>query len=272
MGLSNWLLAFSRWWYGTAVKLYPTQFRTEFEAEMVWLFGLLCRDAVAQAGYAALLKVWWRTASDLILSVGEQHWLVWRDKMSFEDDSKLLRLVAALCGLLAIVALGWGIYATAFHANGLAVRPSITINWQAPPDSEASEFVVYRAPVEQEEAVACMSVSPADYVPIPQNISRVGGIYQVLALSEENLIARKYQLEDDYQVKRGDLFCYKVERLLSTGSTETIARNYKFGVPGYHWGVIASGFTAVLLAWGLVLLMRRLWGLATRLGKPALVA
>jgi hypothetical protein len=187
-------------------------------------------------------------------------------------DSKLLRLVAALCGLLAIFALGWGIYATAFHANGLMVRPSITVNWQAPPDSEASEFVVYRAPVEPEEAVACMSVSPADYVPIPQNISRVGGIYQVLALSEENLIARKYQLEDDYQVKRGDLFCYKVERLLSTGSTETIARNYKFGVPGYHWGVIASGFTAVLLAWGLVLLMRRLWGLATRLGKPALVA
>jgi hypothetical protein len=82
---SNWLLDFSRWLYKSAVKLYPTQFRTEFEAEMIWLFGLLCRDAVAQAGYSAWLKVWWRTVSDLILSLGEQHWLVWRDKMSFED-------------------------------------------------------------------------------------------------------------------------------------------------------------------------------------------
>ena len=273
MAQSNRLIDLSQRLYETAVKLYPAPFRADYEPEIIWLFNRMCQDAFAQAGYPALAAVWLRTIPDFTSSLCEQHWQTWR-RDTMENDTKLLRLIASInvsvIGLLAILALGWGIFALGFHRNGLLARPAVTVFWSTynfdagAYDADISEFIVYRAAANEE--TICSALPPEAYHVIPQDNLRSGGIG-----APENKSAVWYELKDNYHMKRGDLFCYQVVGMTDAGVTKAFIHN-KAAVPRYNWGLITLGVLAAVVGMGLIFLVRQTLRLAGKLAEPVTAA
>jgi len=269
MAQSDWLIDLSQRLYETAVKLYPAPFRADYEAEIIWLFNRMCQDAFAQAGYPALAAVWLRTISDFAFSLCEQHWQTWRSD-TMENDTKLLRLIASInvsvIGLLAILALGWGIFALGFHRNGLLARPFTTVHWSHPLDSEVPEFTVYRATADEE--TVCSAVPGEAYTAVPRsNIQSGQSGVRPTPSSPDIPQLSWHTLKDNYQMNRGDIFCYKIELITGAGSVEKLIPN-KIGASFYDWNMIAFGFVSLIMGLGLVILARQTLRLAGRIAEP----
>jgi hypothetical protein len=270
----NWLMILSQWVYRTAVKLYPLPFRVEFEEEMVWLFNETCQEALTRTGYMGLTAVWLRTIADFAISLGEQHWLIWRGMTTMNDDAKLLRLITtiniAVIGIVAVIMSGWGIYAAAFHTNGLLPRPAITLFWSTfnfetgAHDPNISAFIVYRAAADEE--TICSSLPIEAYQVIPQDNLRSGRMS-----TPENKPAVWYELKDNYRMKRGDLFCYQIVGMTDSGITRSFI-HHKAAAPGYNWGLIAMGVLAAVVGMGLFFLARQTLRLAGKIAEPVTAA
>ena len=75
--------------YRLLVQCYPTEFRKEWEREMLQTFRDCYREAVRQQVSQGLLRLWSLTLYDLTLSVSVEHWRAflarWRRLFGFEE-------------------------------------------------------------------------------------------------------------------------------------------------------------------------------------------
>lgn len=70
--MTGWL-SFSTRVYRSLLRLYPSRFRAEYEAEMARVFRDACRDQYQQHGALGVAAVWAETVPDIVVSVTDEH-------------------------------------------------------------------------------------------------------------------------------------------------------------------------------------------------------
>jgi len=75
--------------YQRLIRLYPLDFRRDYEIEMVQLFDDLCRDAATQHGLSGFIRLWLETISDLLKTAVREHHSNWRNKMQLKKTISL---------------------------------------------------------------------------------------------------------------------------------------------------------------------------------------
>lgn len=112
--LASWSIAA----YSMILHAYPASFRREFGPSMVQLFGDMVGDACRAGGLAALARLWMRTGTDVLLSLGHAYRL--------QGGTPMFKLVAGL-GLLYTVAVAAVVGVGALRFGEFYQPPGFTI-------------------------------------------------------------------------------------------------------------------------------------------------
>jgi hypothetical protein len=253
----HWFIFLLRQMYKRMLKLYPPQFRSQYEVGMMQLFDDICRDTLKNPTCVSLLDLWLRITDDFIRSFLEQYWYTWKEMIPFmKSDQQILRTTSILLWLIATPSLLWALFFIGFHRNGLIASPYVEVHWSLPANFQGSDPIVYRAAVTPTST--CYNVPASDFIQVPQKTLRSG---------ITSLETQWYTLTDRYRMQRGEVFCYRVEAVTDRGVAETIVAP-KAAAANYDWAMITIALLGIIVSSGMIYLARRLHQLATEFNRP----
>lgn len=103
-------IALSVWLYSLFLCAYPTTFRHTYGERMIRVFRDNCRAALQQRGALPLMRLWWQTVVDLIITACLERWQVFKEKSCTMATSRYtqrfpLRLWIALAATIIAFAV-----------------------------------------------------------------------------------------------------------------------------------------------------------------------
>ena len=210
--------------YARFLHLYPTDFRHEFEDEMLHCFAQLMQDAWVESRWRGLLSAWLWMGSDALHSLIEQRYLFWRQIMFNKSHSKTLLVSMSIFVLTGIVLFCYGSYNLLLHPGSYLRKPAILFSWHSHKKLDYAGFIISRAE-NPTGLLACDSIPLSQFQTVPQTNLRSQFFP---ATSNSILPAEFHQIRDSYQVNRSSSYCYHVTGVEASGVPTSLGF--------YHWG------------------------------------